>query len=83
MNIPKELIEQINILARKKREQELTESEQKQQKKLYAEYLGYIQKQVVNQLEFIKQNTAKPSPNHSHGYSCSCCNYKSNSKNKK
>lgn len=82
MRIPKKLIDEINKLARKKRKHGLTEKEQKHQKKLYAEYLGYIRQQVIDRLEYIKNSTADK-PQHTHSRSCGCCSCSSNSTDKK
>ena len=48
-----EMIARINILARKKRSEGLTEEEQCEQKALYKEYLGFIRGQVKQQLDKI------------------------------
>ena len=48
-----EMIARINILARKKRSEGLTE-EQCEQKALYKEYLGFIRGQVKQQLDKIE-----------------------------
>ena len=42
------MIARINILARKKRSEGLTEEEQCEQKALYKEYLGFIRGQSSN-----------------------------------
>ena len=49
-----EMIARINILARKKRSEGLTEEEQCEQKALYTEYLGFIRGQVKQQLDKIE-----------------------------
>lgn len=49
-----EMIARINILARKKRSEGLTEGEQCEQKALYKEYLGFIRGQVKQQLDKIE-----------------------------
>ena len=46
-----ELIKEINALAKKKREQGLTEEEQKRQKELYAIYLKGFREQVRAKLD--------------------------------
>ena len=48
------MIARINILARKKRSEGLTEEEQCEQKALYKEYLGFIRGQVKQQLDKIE-----------------------------
>lgn len=52
--LPEELISRINALANKSKEQELSESEKEEQKKLRQEYLKMIRGQVENQLSGIK-----------------------------
>ena len=49
----KELIARINELAKKKREQGLTEEEQAEQKELYAKYLGNIRAQFDSTLDNV------------------------------
>ncbi len=46
-----ELIKRINVLAKKKREEGLTEAELKEQKQLYKEYLASFRKNVERQLD--------------------------------
>lgn len=46
-----EMIKEINALAKKKREQGLTEEEQKRQKELYAVYLKGFREQVRAKLD--------------------------------
>lgn len=60
----KELIVHINRLAKKKREEGLTEAEVSEQKKLYAEYLGNIRGQVKSQLDNITVVDAAPKIQH-------------------
>ena len=48
-----ELIAEINALARKKREEGLTEEEQKRQKELYAIYLKGFRQQVRQRLDNV------------------------------
>ncbi|MBQ0098876.1 MAG: DUF896 domain-containing protein [Oscillospiraceae bacterium] len=48
-----ELLSKINALAKKKREQGLTEEEQKLQKELYAEYLKNFRKNFSKQLDNV------------------------------
>lgn len=52
--ITKELLERINFLARKKRNEGLTPEEITEQKKLYEIYLSSIRGQVTNLLENIE-----------------------------
>ncbi len=49
----KELIDQINQLAKKKKEEGLTESEEKRQKELREEYLKLFRKSFRKRLENI------------------------------
>lgn len=49
----KKLIDRINELAKKKREQGLSESEQAEQKKLYKIYLGEIRSQFSATLDNV------------------------------
>jgi len=50
----KEKIDRINFLARKSREQELTEEEKAEQKKLREEYIEGFRKSLRSQLENIE-----------------------------
>lgn len=61
--ITKELIERINYLAKKKKNQGLSEEELQEQQRLRRTYLDAIKKQVVDVLE-----AEKPAPDNS----CSC-----------
>ena len=64
--ITKELIDRINILARKQRSTGLTEEEKEEQQQLREQYLAGIRKQVIDQLEAVKK---------AQNNSCSCgCN---------
>jgi uncharacterized protein YnzC (UPF0291/DUF896 family) len=65
--ITKEMLGRINELARKKREEGLTEEEQKEQDRLREAYLADIRSQVVNQLE-----SAGCKPKTGHGKNCGC-----------
>ena len=53
----KKLIEEINLLAKKKREQGLTEQETQRQKELYKEYLTQFRAQFDKQLDNIDVKT--------------------------
>lgn len=46
-----ELLEEINKLAKKKKEEGLTEEEEKRQKELYKEYIAGFRKNFISQLE--------------------------------
>lgn len=48
-----DILKRINELAKKKRETGLTEQEQKEQKELYAEYLGGIRTQFHSTLDNV------------------------------
>lgn len=50
----KELVERINALAKKKREQGLTPAEQEEQRRLYGIYLADIRGQVAAQLDNVR-----------------------------
>ena len=50
----KKKLERINFLAKKKKEEGLTEAELKEQKELYAEYLGEIRKSFTQTLDSIE-----------------------------
>lgn len=52
--LPDNLLDRINELARKKKSQGLTESEQVEQTKLRKEYIKLFRNQVENQLATIK-----------------------------
>lgn len=54
----KKLLARINKLAKKKREQGLTEDEQKEQKQLYAVYLKEIRAQFDNTLDNVSVQKA-------------------------
>ena len=60
----KKMLDRINELAKKKKEQGLTEAEQKEQKELYKIYLGEIRKQFNATLDNVsveeKDGTVKP-----------------------
>lgn len=47
-------LDRISALARKKKEMGLTEAEQKEQKELYAEYLGEIRRSFRQTLDSIE-----------------------------
>lgn len=53
----KKLIEEINLLAKKKREEGLTPQEEKRQKELYREYLKAFRAQLDIQLDNIDVET--------------------------
>ncbi len=53
----KKLIEEINLLAKKKREQGLNEQETQRQKQLYKEYLTQFRAQFNKQLDNIDVKT--------------------------
>ena len=50
----KDLIDRINVLAKKKRTVGLTDDELKEQQELYKEYLGNIRAQVKQKLDSIE-----------------------------
>jgi uncharacterized protein YnzC (UPF0291/DUF896 family) len=71
--ITKELLARINELARKQREEGLTEDEKKEQGELRAVYLADIRAQVVNALE---SKSCKPKVKHNNSCGCSDCGNK-------
>ncbi|MDD3653518.1 MAG: DUF896 domain-containing protein [Desulfotomaculaceae bacterium] len=68
--ISKDLLEQINYLAKKQRNQGLTVEEKKKQRELRERYLEYIRSYVSNTLESAG---FKPK-NKKHGGACDCEN---------
>lgn len=64
--ITKELIDRINELANKKKNQGLTPNELAEQQRLYKIYLSSIREQVTTQLEAARANSNKPDD------SCTC-----------
>jgi len=81
--ITRELIERINYLARKQRNEGLTSQEKKEQKELRERYLENIRRQVVEALESagFKPGDRKHDgacncgtclPEHKDGISCNC-----------
>lgn len=70
--ITKELLDKINALAHKQRNEGLTEEEKQEQQKLRKIYLAGIRQQVIDQL-------GGPPPkkkNNRHKHNCSCgCNH--------
>ena len=60
----KKMLDRINELAKKKKEQGLTEAEQKEQKEMYKIYIGEISTQIKATLDNVrveeKDGTVKP-----------------------
>ena len=71
--ITKELLDRINELARKQREEGLTEEEIKEQGELREVYLAGIRAQVVNALE---AKGCKPKTKHNSSCGCESCGKK-------
>ena len=72
--ITRELVTQINYLARKQRYEGLTEEEKNQQQMLRRQYLDSIRQQIIEAMEgagYTRTNTG-----HQHGEHCNCssCN---------
>lgn len=65
--ITKELVDQINVLARKQKTEGLTAEEKQEQDRLRKIYLAGIRQQVVDQLGEPPQKKE-----HKHDNSCSC-----------
>jgi uncharacterized protein YnzC (UPF0291/DUF896 family) len=71
--ITKELLDRINELARKQREEGLTSEEIKEQGELREVYLADIRAQVVNALE---SKGCKPKTEHNNSCGCDSCGKK-------
>ena len=73
--ITKELLERINALARKQRENGLTDEEKEEQSRLRQTYLEGIRSQVIGTLEAAGY---KPKGKDPHDSTCDCsdCRYK-------
>lgn len=71
--ITKELLDRINELARKQREEGLTEDEKLEQGELRKAYLAGIRAQVVNALE---SKGCKPKTEHNNSCGCDSCGKK-------
>lgn len=76
--ITKEMIDRINYLARKSKQEGLDENEKLEQQELRKKYVEYIKGQVKAQLDSIKFVEDGHSCGHEH-YNCNCgCNSKKN-----
>ncbi|MEG6616086.1 DUF896 domain-containing protein [Peptococcaceae bacterium 1198_IL3148] len=64
--ITKELVDQINALARKQKSEGLTAEEKQEQDRLRKIYLAGIRQQVIDQLG------EPPTKRDQHGHGCSC-----------
>lgn len=74
--ITKEMIERINHLAKKSRQEGLDEEEKLEQQELRKRYVEYIKGQVRQQLEAVEFIEDKHECGHEH-HNCSCgCNGK-------
>ena len=74
--IIKEMIDRINILAKKSRQDGLTEAERQEQQELRKKYIEYIKGQVRYQLDSIKFVEDESECGNEH-HDCNCdCNCK-------
>ena len=74
--ITKEMIDRINQLSRKSKQEGLTEEEKLEQQELRKKYIEYVKGQVRQQLESIEFVEDKHKCGHEH-HSCNCgCNGK-------
>lgn len=72
----KEMIDRINFLAKKCKQEGLTEEEKCEQQVLRAKYIEYIKGQVRHQLDSIKFVGEEHDCGHEH-HNCNCgCNHK-------
>jgi uncharacterized protein YnzC (UPF0291/DUF896 family) len=73
--ITKEMVQRINDLAHKKKNEGLTFAEQAEQKKLYKTYLASIREQVKSQLDNVEiiseDHVCDDTCHHHHGPGCS------------
>jgi len=76
--ITKEIIDRINLLAKKSKQEGLTEEEKREQQELRKKYVEYIKGQVRQQLESIEFVEDKHECGHEHehyhrhDHNCSC-----------
>lgn len=74
--ITKEMIDRINFLSRKSKQEGLTEEEKSEQQVLRKKYIEYIKGQVRHQLDSIKFVEDEHDCGHEH-HDCNCgCNHK-------
>jgi uncharacterized protein YnzC (UPF0291/DUF896 family) len=72
--ITKEMIDRINYLSRKSKQEGLSEEEKLEQKELRARYVEYIKGQVRQQLDSIEFVEDEQKSDHDH-HDCDCgCN---------
>lgn len=70
--ITKEMIDRINQLARKSKQDGLSEEEKQEQQELRKKYVEYIKGQVRKQLDSIEFVEDKHQHRHEHGPGCGC-----------
>lgn len=73
--ITKEMIDRINQLARKSKQEGLNEEEKLEQQDLRKKYIEYIKGQVRQQLdsiEFVEEGQACGHEHHHHDCNCGC-----------
>jgi len=73
--ITKEMIDRINLLARKSKEEGLTDGEKQEQQELRKKYVEYIKGQVRQQLEsieFVEDKHDCGHEHHHHDHNCNC-----------
>ncbi len=70
--ITREMIDRINQLARKSKQDGLSEEEKQEQQELRKKYVEYIKGQVKQQLASIEFVEDKHQHRHEHGPGCGC-----------
>lgn len=74
--ITKEMIDRINLLAKKSKVEGLTDDEKQEQQVLRKKYIEYIKGQVRQQLESIEfiedKHDCGHDHHHNHDHNCSC-----------
>lgn len=75
--ITKEMIDRINQLAKKSKQEGLNEEEKLEQQELRKKYIEYIKGQVKQQLDSIEfvdegQNSGHENHHHHHHHDCNC-----------
>lgn len=76
----KEMIDRINFLARKSKQEGLNDEEKAEQQELRQKYIEYIKGQVRQQLDsvkFVEEEHSCGHEHHHHHHNCSCgCGHK-------
>lgn len=70
--ITREMIDRINQLARKSKQEGLSEEEAREQQELRKKYIEYIKGQVKNQLDSMKFAKNGHGCGHEHHHNCNC-----------